>query len=111
METFLTQIPNSFASWIGALVIVAGGITYFFKTVRAKDLEELRKFNKDLLDRTDFLQGKVENLEKNNKELNSKVEALQEHNRTLADLVVTALKQYFFENPDVAKNMQALIKK
>lgn len=109
MESLLTTIPNTFTGWIITLILSIGGVSYVFKNVRARDMKELRDFNHDLLQKTDYLEKKVEALEKDNKELNSKVKSLEKHSKTLEDLVVTALKQFFLENPQLAKDLNTVV--
>jgi hypothetical protein len=67
-------------------------------------MEILRATNKDQGDRITLLEAAVERL-------NGQVTDLQHQNKTLNDLVIVALKQYFFENPKVAESMKDTILK
>lgn len=58
-------------------------------------MEILRSTNKDQYDRIILLETSVERLSKCVTELQSK-------NKTLEDLVVVALKEYYFEHPTIA---------
>lgn len=69
----------------------------------------LRNANKDLRDTLEDNNGRIMILENEVKTLNVKVESLEKRNKTLEDLVITALKQYFFENPKVASQLKDIV--
>ncbi len=69
----------------------------------------LRDANQDLRERLDDKGKEIKELQDNFKILEAKVDVLEKRNRTLEDLMVTALKQYFYEHPDIAKTMQKAI--
>lgn len=115
MEQFIT--PDIATGWVASLIVVAGGVSYLFKNIRSRDLQELRDFNKDLLQKTEFLKKEQEDQQTLLKEQQKKIEgltaeviALKKHNKTLEDLVVTALTRYFNENPQMAKDMKSIVK-
>lgn len=104
MDNFLTQIPTTIAGWIFTIIFVSGAVAYLFSRVRKNDMQVLRNNNKDQGDRITLLEAAVTRLEK-------QVGELESQNKTLNDLVVVALKQYFFENPTVAGDMQKKVMK
>ena len=105
MNFFLNN-PLTVLSFIG-LTAVAG--VWFVSRVRKNDMDSLREFNKDLIARDEERGKQIAEMGLNIKSLQDKVLNLEKHNKTLEDLVTTALKQYFFENPVVAQNMQKKI--
>lgn len=100
MIDFLT-LPGFLIS----IAVVAVGITYIFSQIRSNDMKILRDSNEDLRKSLADNDAKTLKLETQVKELTSKVDILEKRNRTLEDLVVTALKQFFFENPKMAKDI------
>lgn len=104
MENFITQLPTTPIGWIAFIFVIAGAVIYFFSRIRKSDMELLRQTNEDQGKRIDFLEEEV-------KRLNVKVGDLEHANKTLEDLVVVALKQFFFENPEMAKNLKNKILK
>lgn len=87
---------------IAIIVFLAGmgaSFAFLISKYREKDMATLRNTNKDLSDRVDLLEKTVYRLE-------GQVDSLEKKNKTLEDLVTIALKQYFFEHPDIAKTMQ-----
>lgn len=98
MEQFLSGIPTTFTGWLASLIVVVGGIFLFWGKKRSGDLETLRATNRDQGDRINLLEEAVERLQ-------VEVKELKHQNKTLEDLVVVALKQFFFENPKLAKDI------
>jgi uncharacterized protein YlxW (UPF0749 family) len=92
-----------------AFGVILAGIIYFFSTVRKQDLEVLRSSNIDLRASIKDSQSKMETMQVEINTLKSQVETLEKKNKTIEDLVLTALKQYFFENPKVAQTLKDLI--
>ena len=87
---------------IAIVVFLAGmgaSFAFLISKYREKDMATLRATNKDQGDRIDLLEKAVSRLE-------GQVDSLEKKNKTLEDLVTIALKQYFFEHPDIAKTMQ-----
>lgn len=87
---------------IAIVVFLAGmgaSFAFLISKYREKDMATLRATNKDQGDRIKLLEDAVSRLE-------GQVESLEKTNKTLDDLVMTALKQYFFEHPDLARSMQ-----
>lgn len=99
MEQFLNQIPTTFVGWLSTIIFMLGTIFIFWGRKHSGDLETLRATNKDQGDRIEVLEKAVERLE-------SEVKELKQQNKTLEDVVVVALKQFFFENPSLAKDLQ-----
>jgi len=95
MEGFINQIPTTPIGWLALFVVAVSASVYLASKVRANDMKILRDTNKDQYDRIILLESKV-------KQLESCVVALQNKNKTLEDLVVVALKEYYFEHPTVA---------
>lgn len=104
MKNFLNSIPTTFIGWATSLVILCGAIFFIFSRKRQSDMEILRATNKDQGDRITVLESAVTRLE-------GQIQDLQHQNKTLNDLVIVALKQYFFENPKVAESMKDTILK
>lgn len=87
---------------IAIVVFLAGmgaSFAFLISKYKEKDMATLRATNKDQGDRIDLLEKAVSRLE-------GQVDSLEKKNKTLEDLVTIALKQYFFEHPDIAKTMQ-----
>lgn len=95
MEGFINQIPTTPLGWITLLIVTVCASVYLASKIRANDMKILRDTNKDQYDRIVLLESKV-------KQLESSVVSLQNKNKTLEDLVVVALKEYYFEHPTVA---------
>lgn len=104
MDTFFTSIPTTPLGWIMLITVIIVAILYLTSRIRANDMQVLRDNNKDQGDRITLLEAAVTRLE-------GQIIDLQHQNKTLNDLVVVALKQYFFENPTVAGEMQKKIMK
>lgn len=103
------QIPTNLTGFfIMVFVCLAAGV-YIFSNVRKNDMSVLRDANKDLRATLTDNNTRIITLESETKLLITKVTTLEQHNKTLEDLVVTALKQYFFENPKVASNIKDVI--
>lgn len=99
----------SIQAFVGLVVIVITAILYLFSRIRQNDMKILRESNKDLREAIDDKGSKITGLEHAVNTLEYKVGDLEKRNRTLEDLVVTALKQYFFENPTVANKLEKKI--
>lgn len=95
----LTQIPQTPIGWIALSVLIVVTIFFGVSKVRANDMQILRDTNRDQGDRITLLETAVNRLE-------DQLKVLQHQNKTLEDLVVVALKQFFFENPTVAHDMK-----
>lgn len=100
------QLPNSIYGWfaIGAFIISA--ILFIRRSdIKAikENADELRKI---LLDKEKEMIGMHNEIEL----LKGKVDFLEKTNKTLEDLVVVALKQYFLENPNLAKQFKDIVK-
>lgn len=92
-----------------SLSIIVVAIAFIFSKIRENDMTILRNANKDLRDTLEDNNGRIMILENEVKTLNVKVESLEKRNKTLEDLVITALKQYFFENPKVASQLKDIV--
>lgn len=103
MDIF-AQISKGLPSWIPVSIIAISGLIYLVSKVRANDMKILRETNRDQGDRISLLEKSVKRLE-------DQIIDLQHKNQTLNDLVVVALKQYFFENPKVADSMKQVLLK
>lgn len=102
MEQFITTLPTTLLGWITLFITVSGSIIFLMSKVRKTDLELLRGANTDLRNSLDDLRKEVD-------QLKTQVKGLENRNKTLEDLAITALKQYFFENPVVAKQMKEVL--
>lgn len=104
MEGFITSVPQTPIGWITILLIVIGSLSVFFSKKRQEDMLTLRNFNADLLSKIEYMQKDLDTLK-------GQVDTLEKQNKTLEDLVIISLKQYFFENPMVAKDLKEKILK
>ena len=109
MDAFFKNLPNNPISWVVAIGAVIIAIIYTFSQVRKSDMDVLRNANNDLRNTLTDNEKRISSLETEIKSLMVKVEVLEKRNKTLEDLVITALKQYFFENPKVAGNLKDII--
>lgn len=99
MDSFFTSIPTTPIGWIALAVVSTLAVVYLLSKTRESDMKILRNTNKDQGDRITLLEAAVKRLE-------NQVIDLQHQNKTLNDLVVVALKQYFFENPKLAESIK-----
>jgi hypothetical protein len=102
METFISQIPTTPIGWLTLFLVSISASVYLGSRIRKNDMEILRSTNKDQYDRIILLETSVERLSKCVIELQSK-------NKTLEDLVVVALKEYYFEHPTIAVDIKGAI--
>ena len=111
MEQSLLAVPQTLVGWIATLLFTGASMAYIFSRIRRNDMQILRDANADL---RIFHEDNVKALTKMKEEikiLSIKVDILENKNRTLEDLVVVALKQFFFEHPDVANTVKKELKK
>ena len=106
MEQFITGIPTTLIGWIMTILFTGGSVLYFGSRVRRNDMQVLREANKDLRGTLEDNSNELLKMRGQIDLLMSKVADLEKRNKTLEDLVVVALKQYFFENPTLAKDIQ-----
>lgn len=109
MDQFFSNIPTTPWGWAVSLIFTALLIFYLFNKVRENDMKILRDANTDLRDSIEDAEKKIVGLNTQVAILNEKVAILEKKNKTLEDLVITALKQYFFENPKVASTLHKAI--
>lgn len=102
MDSFINQIPTTPFGWLALFIVAVSATMYLASKIRANDMKILRDTNKDQYDRILLLETKVFQLDKCIKELQGK-------NKTLEDLVVVALKEYYFEHPTVAVDIKDAI--
>lgn len=103
MESLLNSF--GFSSWLGPIVVGVVTAAYIFSRVRRNDMDNLRKANTDLRDSLGDSDKKILSLEDAVHTLEIKVETLEKENRRFEDLIIVALKQYFFENPKMAEQV------
>lgn len=106
MEQFITGVPTTLIGWIMTILFTVGAVLYFGSKVRRNDMEVLRNANSDLRSTLDDNSKEIITMRTQIDLLILKVADLEKRNKTLEDLVVVALKQYFFENPTLAKDIQ-----
>lgn len=111
MDQFLTGVPTTIIGWISTIILVIAAIIYTFSKIRANDLKILRDTNKDQGDRIKVLEDNATTQNQAIELLQAQVKLLETRNKTLEDLVTIALKQYFFEHPDISSSMQDKIMK
>ena len=111
MEQFLMNLPNSPIGWIALFFTGVASALLFINTVRRNDLTILRESNKDLRDSLSDNEKKLNELEKRVEQLTAEVKILEGKNKTLQELVATALKEYFIGNPEVAIKLNQKLNK
>lgn len=102
MEQFLTNLPNTPLGWIALFFTGVVSALVFINTVRRNDLTTLRDSNKDLRDALADNEKKLNTLEERVNLLRAELKVLEGKNKTLQELVATALKEYFVDNPKIA---------
>lgn len=110
MEQFLTALPTTIIGWISTIIVVVGAVLYLISRVRRNDMKVLREANDDLRKRDEDRTKEMQEMHIEIATLIAKVDVLEKRNKTLEDLVVVALKQYFFENPSMAGQIEKAIK-
>ena len=106
MENFLLNIPSSPIGWVGLFLTGAVSTLLFLNRVRAYDLKILREGNQDLRTAHEDNVSKITVLEKTVADFCKKVEKLETKNKTFEDLIITSLKEYFVDNPNIAKTLK-----
>ena len=102
MDVIFHSLPSTPIGWFAFILVGALGGISFLSRVRANDLKILRQTNQDQGERIKLLEAAVSRLEEH-------VRNLEGQNKTLDDLVVTALKYYFMENPNIASELKAKV--
>lgn len=106
MDTLIFQLPNSIYGWIAVAAAILGGIVF----IRQQGLKSVYEANKELRQIVEDRAKEIETMKVAIKDLQDQVAVLQKANKTFEDLIITALKQYFFENPTQAKLMEEMVK-
>lgn len=101
------QLPNSIYGWLAIIAVIISSILF----IKRNDIKAIRENASDLRSILEDKDKEINLMKIQLQELIGKVEVLEKRNRTLEDLVVTALKQYFFENPKVAGTLQDKVMK
>lgn len=101
------QLPNSIYGWLAIVAVIISSILF----IKRNDIKAIRENASDLRSILEDKDKEINLMKIQLQELIGKVEVLEKRNRTLEDLVVTALKQYFFENPKVAGTLQDKVMK
>lgn len=101
------SFPTDIYGWIAVVAIVIAGI--FF--VRGRDIKRIRENAEDLRAIVDDKTKEIDSLRAEMKIMQVRIDELEKRNRTLEDLVIVSLKQYFFENPDVAIGVKEKVMK
>lgn len=106
MDPVTSILPTTLFGWIATILTTAASVTFIFSKIRSNDLQILRDSNADLrLAHSDNVKL-LESMKQEIEILKNKVKVLEHANKTLEDLVVVALKQFFFENPKVADDLK-----
>lgn len=104
METILTELPKTIYGWIALIGFTFLTIAQVVLLVRRNEIKTLRESNEDLRKR-------VEDLDKNYKELVDQVGNLKGANEFLKEIVGNALEIYFEHNPKAALRLRKEIAK
>ena len=106
MEQFILSSPTTLIGWIGTVFIVILGSIYLMSRVRKNDMEVLRNANVDLRASLDDNAKELSQMRTEIDILMTKVSDLERQNKTFEDLIVVALKQFYFEHPEVANDLK-----
>lgn len=101
------QLPTTIYGWIAIIAaIIAGFVLIRRNDIKAitENADQLRKILEDKVKQINDMQTQINHLQ-------VEIDGLKKTNKTLEDLVLTALKQYFFENPKIATSLQEKILK
>lgn len=109
MEQIITSIPNSLAGFLVTVFITVASFITIFSKIRKDDMSTLREANKDLRDSISDGEKRMKLLESEVSRLIEKVDFLDKRNKTLEQLVISALEQYFTDNPAIANRIQNVI--
>lgn len=101
------QLPTNLYGWLAIVAVIISSILF----IKHNDIKAIRENASDLRSILEDKDKEINLMKIQLQELIGKVEVLEKRNRTLEDLVVTALKQYFFENPKVAGTLQDKVMK
>lgn len=114
------QLPTNLYGWIAIIsAVIAAGVW-----IRQQKIKSIIQANDELRKRLDDKDDEIVDLNKkiNNQQvkmdtqqetikgMQDEIKGLQRANKTLEDLVVTALKQFFFENPKVASSLEDMVR-
>lgn len=114
------QLPTTIYGWIAiAATIVAAAVW-----IRQQKIKSIIEANDELRKRLDDKDNEIVDLNKKiddqNKTIDDQnktiagmqeeIKAVQRSSKTMQDLVVSALKQFFLEHPEVAKSMEDMVK-
>ena len=106
MDVAFIQLPTSIYGWIAVAAAILGGIVF----IRQQAIRSVYDANKELRAIVEDQKKEMEVMKAKVLDLQEQVKTLQRQNKTLEDLVITALKQFFFENPKMATAMEDMIK-
>jgi len=106
MNEIVTILPSTLVGWIATVLATVASVAFIFSKVRERDMSMLRQSNDDLRAAHDDNTRVINEMNVKITTLERKVVDLEKHNQTLEDLVVTALKQFFSENPKLAKEIK-----
>jgi flagellar biosynthesis/type III secretory pathway M-ring protein FliF/YscJ len=102
MSDFVSILPNTLMGWITTVLATIATVVVIFNKIRQSDMQILRQSNEDLRAAHDDNTKKIEELQIEVHKLSDKIRLLENTNKTLEDLVKTALEQFFKENPKMA---------
>lgn len=106
MENFITGIPTTLVGWMGTIFVVILSGIYLVSRIRKNDMEVLRAANVDLRASLDDNSKELAQMRSEINTLMTKVSDLERQNKTFEDLIVVALKQFYFEHPEVANDLK-----
>lgn len=102
MSEIISVLPTTLLGWIATVLTTGASVIIIFSRIRNSDMQILRQSNEDLRLAHDDNTQKINELQKTVKELCDKVKVLETTNKTLEDLVKSALEHFFKENPKMA---------
>jgi predicted nuclease with TOPRIM domain len=105
IEDFLVHLPSTPIGWLSLFFAGVVASLLLMNRVRSNDLTVLRTSNQDLRDALEDNIKKTTEMEVRIEELDKRIKELQGQNKTLQDIVTSALKQYFIENPGEARKL------
>ncbi len=111
MEQLISQAPNTPLGFLALFASIILLCLYAFNKIRENDLKVLREANNDLRSSIEDKGKKIEDLTAKVHELETELIAVKTHSKSLEDLVILALKDYFTQNPQAAISISGRLKK
>lgn len=102
MNEIISILPSTLLGWIATVLTTAASVAYIYSKARKNDMDVLRQSNDDLRAAHDDNTNKINELQIQVNKLSEKIKVLETTNKTLEDLVKSALSDFFTKNPKLA---------